>query len=179
MDVPSHSQTEYPQTINITSTDILLSPFLGAFLSSRGENRREMKHHLPYIEADWKWEESQRLAGKRLTCPDCGSNENYTPKAGTHPDGSPRRYRGCKMCGFWQEADGTEAYRCWRSTHTCSKELSPKETFTCEHCGQEISENSHPCGKYLLPDEDGYKCGTCAHFQGIETRKEFPLAGSG
>ncbi len=44
------------------------------------------------------------------------------------------------------------AYRCWRSMHTCSKELSPEETFTCEYCGKRISEDSHPCGKYLLPD---------------------------
>ena len=27
-----------------------------------------MKQHPPYIEADWQWEESQRLADKRLTC---------------------------------------------------------------------------------------------------------------
>jgi len=137
-----------------------------------------MKQHLPYIEADWQWEESQRLAGKRLTCPDCGSDANYAPKAGIHPDGSPRHYRACKMCGFWQEADGTPAYRCWLSKHTCSKELSPEETFTCEYCGDKISENSHPCGKYLLPDEDGYTCSTCSDFQGRDTAVAFPLRGA-
>ena len=26
------------------------------------------------------------------------------------------------MCGFWQEADGTEAYRVWLSKHDCRHE---------------------------------------------------------
>lgn len=138
-----------------------------------------MKKHLPYIEADWQWEESQRLAGKRLTCPDCESDDWYQPMSAPRPDGSQRHYRGCKICGFWQEADGTEAYRVWLCMHDCRHELETGKTFTCNDCEQEVTENSHSCGKYLLPDEEGYECGTCGEFQGRETSTDFPLQGSG
>ncbi len=141
--------------------------------------RRQMKTHSAYTESAWQRDEAQRLSGRRLTCPDCGSDQRYAPSAGTHPDGSPRHYRACKVCGFWQEADGTPAYRVWQSAHDCRRELGPAETFTCEYCNQDVSTNSHPCGKYLRPDEDGYDCGTCGDFQGIETSTPFLLTGSG
>ena len=143
-----------------------------------------MKDHAPYIPNDWDRDRQLVEAGQRLTCPDCGSNENYGPKSGTYADGSPRRYRACKMCGFWQEADTTPAYRTWLATHECRRHPASGETaFFCEYCKQTLlpgpgNEIVHRCGKYLTPDEDGYTCATCGHFYGRESEERFPLRGS-
>ena len=144
-----------------------------------------MKPHAPYGATEWLDEKTRANAGRKLKCPDCGSDEWYKPVTGTYTDGSPRHYRACKMCGFWQEADGTDAYRVWQSVHTCMKKLNPGESFTCDYCGQTMTAGEdrgpygHSCGKYMLPDEDGYECQTCGEWQGRkETAVAFPLEGS-
>lgn len=46
-------------------------------------------------------------SGCTMPCPNCKNVGFYGPKGDVS-----RRYRACKFCGFWQEADGTEPYRC-------------------------------------------------------------------
>jgi hypothetical protein len=79
----------------------------------------KMKEHAPYTEADWQADFERVDQGEPLTCPDCGALGDYGPR----DDGQGRHYRACKMCGFWQEADGSPAYRCWMSTHKCDPGL--------------------------------------------------------
>jgi len=58
----------------------------------------------PYTPDDWA---ADRLTAVALTCPNCGRSDDYGPREATLDDAHTlRRYRGCKVCGFWQEADG-------------------------------------------------------------------------
>lgn len=113
-----------------------------------------MKEHEPYTASDWK---RDMALSRPLPCPDCGSDQLYRPRRAPK-DRAERRYRACKMCGFWQEADGTPAYRCWLSTHHCT---------------------SGPAGKYLRPGEDGYSCPDCHRSIGRDSAKPWPNRGSG
>ena len=137
-----------------------------------------VKHHGPYDEAAWQAEMALVKAGVRLACLDCGSDADYSPKSAPRPDGSERQYRACKMCGFWQEADGTAAYRCWKSEHVCVRDVVG--SFTCEYCGGVlVGPVAHRCGKYLLPSDSGYDCTTCGHWYGRESHVPWRLPGSG
>ena len=144
-----------------------------------------MKPHSPYRATDWTSDKARANPVETTSCPDCGSDEHYGPRGGIHSDGSPRNYRACKMCGFWQEADGSDPYRCWQSSHECRRELDAGGSFICEYCGQTFTTGdapvliAHTCGKYLKPDEDGYECGACGKFQGRDTLEPWPLEGSG
>jgi len=64
------------------------------------------------MSADWAGEYAAFKAGRMPCCPNCERADNYVPYTVRRDDGSERRYRGCKSCGCWQEADGTAAYRC-------------------------------------------------------------------
>lgn len=144
----------------------------------------DMKDHAPYTPDDWHRDCELVKAGQTLACPDCDSNKNYEPK-NCPPNTSPRHYRACKTCGFWQEADGTPAYRVWQSIHECRRPLASGETsFYCKYCGKTLTQSPgneivHLCGKYLMPEEPGYTCATCGHFYGRESEKLFRLRGSG
>ena len=58
----------------------------------------------PYTEADWQreWDD-----GRPLSCPRCGSSDDFGPRQGVRADRSFRPYRACKRCGMFQEADIT------------------------------------------------------------------------
>jgi predicted RNA-binding Zn-ribbon protein involved in translation (DUF1610 family) len=71
-----------------------------------------MMSHPPYTEADWQHEMAGKGGAATLACPDCGSAADYGPRWHTRPDGTERRYRACKNCGFWQEAESDEENRC-------------------------------------------------------------------
>jgi predicted RNA-binding Zn-ribbon protein involved in translation (DUF1610 family) len=140
--------------------------------------------HHPYSEAAWEAESKLTAeGGPPLPCPDCGSYSNYGPKKARREDGSTRYYRACKMCGFWQEADGSPAYRCWASQHLCVRHVG--ENFTCDFCGSVLVPQeaegpvAHTCGKYLLPSESGYHCTTCGRWYGRESQVPWPMRGSG
>lgn len=75
--------------------------------------------------AENHWEEEMRLnkfcgkhpnwfySGCTIPCPNCKSVGFYGPKVTENDAGEViRRYRACKFCGFWQEADGSDPYRC-------------------------------------------------------------------
>lgn len=130
-----------------------------------------MKAHPPYTEPDWQREEVQRLAGSRFECPDCGSDKDFGPKAHLRADNSERHYRACKICGFWQEADGSPPYRVWLATHDCVIRLRPGQLVAkCTTCGNSFTvppgttEVPHSCGRFLTPMETGFICSNCLQF---------------
>ena len=143
-----------------------------AAVVARGNN---VKPHPGYSRSDWI-----RHQGTQLACPDCGSSRDYGPRCAPKAHGGNRLYRACKDCGFWQEADGTPPYRCWKSEHECERKVY--DTYPCQFCGTVLQGSTdgeniiHPCGKYLLPSEDGYECTTCGQWQGRETQVAWPLA---
>ena len=81
---------------------------------------------------------------------------------GVPPDtGAQRKYLACKVCGCWQEADGTLAYRCWMTVHTCLAQLA--KGMHCPYCGIWGPRQWHAaCCRILTTDELGItRCGTC------------------
>ncbi len=114
-----------------------------------------MNEYPPYTEAGWQRDKELLDHGHRFFCPDCLSDTDYGPRW-TEPPAATRHYRACKDCGFWQEADGTPAYRCWLSRHECKEEW-----------------------KALRPWEDDYLCDACGETMGRESEVPWPCAGSG
>jgi len=86
-----------------------------------------------YKEADWDRDRADEATGRRLTCPNCDHGE-WFHAVGVPPDtGAERKYRACKVCGFWQRADSTPAYRCRMTVHVCLGLLD--SGTACEYCG--------------------------------------------
>ena len=115
----------------------------------------------PYAEADWHHDRQEEAAGKHLVCPNCGHGEWFHPVGFPPNSGAKRKYRACKVCGFWQEADGTPAYRCLMTVHTCLG-LIPDGT-RCQYCGAWGPRNWHPgCWRILAPKElSQAQCQSC------------------
>jgi len=145
-----------------------------------------VKAHAPYAEPDWQRDALQQSQGAQLACPDCGSCLNYGPRWHARADGTERHYRACKVCGFWQEADGSQPYRVWLPVHTCTIQLRPDQcVFHCPVCStttgseQAGAQITHECGKYLAPWETGYVCRNCSTSLGPRDAKRFQSDGSG
>ncbi len=112
----------------------------------------------PYSEDDWRRDREQDAGGEPLTCLNCERSEWFQPCL-AEPD---RKYRACKICGFWQEADGTPAYRCRMTVHTCTGVIA--EGGQCRNgCGAWGPVSWHAgCWRILTPKELGvYKCPNC------------------
>lgn len=134
-----------------------------------------LKAHRPYTKAAWRADSERKARGELLTCPDCGFSGDYRIYGPREDERAPYQcYRACKACGFWQ--DTADAYRCWKSTHTCDPKLNPP--YKCEHCDRAGLTGPHDCGKYLKSWEDGYACETCGQWQGRETVTAWDLPGS-
>ena len=115
----------------------------------------------PYTEVEWQQDERQRTSGFPLTCPDCRKDADYGPRQATKADGSPRKYRACKMCGFWQEADGLSLpYRCRLAVHMCTGDFGTSRE--CRGCGNVLASGTqrHLCSRVLAPRET-YHCPEC------------------
>lgn len=150
-----------------------------SFVQSRlGERARRTSGGVigPYTEADWERDRAAVKAGEALACPDCGHTENYVLAEGRRWDGSPRRYRGCKVCGFWQEADGESSpYRCRLTVHICLARFA--EERECRGCGNGIGPALwHLCLRILRPDEE-WRCPECG--TALETQHTVPWPASG
>jgi hypothetical protein len=119
-------------------------------------------HEIPgYSVADWHQEREAESRGQHLACPNCGRAEWYHA-VGVPPDtGAQRKYRACKVCGCWQEADGTPAYRCWMTVHTCLAHLA--KGMHCPYCGIWGPRQWHAaCWRILATDELGItRCAAC------------------
>ena len=115
-----------------------------------------------YSESDWHNDRQAEAQGTHLSCPNCGRDEWYHPVGIPPGDGSQRKYRACKACGFWQEADGTPAYRCLMTTHVCLSAIPSGKH--CAYCGAWGPRHWHAgCWRILPPNEIGVtSCANCA-----------------
>jgi hypothetical protein len=111
----------------------------------------------PYTEADWQrdWE-----AGAKLSCPRCGSDEDYAARQAVQPDRTFRRYRACKRCGMFQEADGTKAYQTFMMVHECDGNVGADAQ--CRGCGLRIRNGGkHRCPR-IVREGETFTCPECA-----------------
>ncbi len=117
----------------------------------------------PYSAEDWMREDTRKSVGDKLSCPNCEHTGWYSPIKGRRPDGLERLYRACKVCGFWQEADGMSApYRCVMTLHVCVGRVSFGET--CGSCNHPGSLTWHPCARVVTRAEvtsTPYVCPQC------------------
>ena len=115
----------------------------------------------PYTLQHWQEDGVFQGLGGALDCPDCGSAADFGPRKAQRSDGSTRLYRGCKTCGFWQEADGWSlAYRCWFAGHMCNTLFN--QDRECGGCGNVIRAGTtcHTCRRVLTPNEM-FTCPEC------------------
>src|SRR6267378_2275450 len=97
----------------------------GIVFTGKKGRRLKLVEIPPFTSADWAAEYAAYQARRMLPrCPNCERSENYAPYIVKHADGSERRYRGCKSCGCWQNADGTPAYRCSALVHSCERPIA-------------------------------------------------------
>src|SRR3989442_307051 len=76
------------------------------------------------------------------------------------------RYRGCKSCGCWQEADGTPAYRCSLVIHSCVQPIP--DGAMCKNCDVWGPRQAHRCHRILPAAEIGVtKCRQCGIVQTV------------
>ena len=105
-----------------------------------------------YTPVDWQADRDAEGRGDVLRCPNCEHANWYHP-VGIPPDsGAERKYRACKVCGFWQEADGKPAYRCWMTVHTCLGSLA--EGARCQFCGAWGPRTWHAGCWRILPSRE-------------------------
>lgn len=108
----------------------------------------------PYTEADWQSDRQTLTGGGRVACPDCGHTRNFAPLARRGSGLLEIHYRGCKVCGFWQIADGRSApYRCRMTVHLCLGEFDTQRD--CRGCGNGMPAGLtfHLCPRVLEPGE--------------------------
>jgi hypothetical protein len=108
----------------------------------------------PYSESEWR---SDKLlqAGRRLACPNCDSDVYFKAY------GTTRGYRGCKVCGFWQEADGvSQPYRCHATEHVCVGDIPRGAVCGC--CEKPGPISYHLCWRVLTPREVAERSYTCS-----------------
>ena len=108
------------------------------------------------------WEKDRALqSGVRLRCPSCETDVPFGPYEHPRGDGSLRRYRGCKMCGFWQEADGrSPPFRCVLTVHACVGWIPDSQQCSC--CPQRGPADWHLCPRVLTEAEVRDESYTCA-----------------
>ena len=87
-------------------------------------------------------------SGCTIPCPNCKNVGFYGPKVtiDNNTKEITRRYRACKFCGFWQEADKGEPYRCIALyCQNCDSYdwTAPKEEDdykSCRQCGTQFKK---------------------------------------
>lgn len=103
-----------------------------------------------YSNADWCRERALVDAGRVLPCPACGHREYFSPYAVATDDGSLRLYRGCKVCGFWQDT-GEDSVRCVWTSHVCLAKIPSGETCGC--CDSDGPLSFHICSRIVGEEE--------------------------
>jgi hypothetical protein len=126
----------------------------------------------PYSLADWErdWDDSAKLP-----CPRCGNSEDYGARQSVLADRSFRRYRACKRCGMFQEADGHSApYQTVLLVHECGEHLGADSQ--CRSCGMRPRKGG--TGKHLCPrivrEGETFSCLECGTKLGEQHQKDWP-----
>jgi hypothetical protein len=110
-----------------------------------------------YFEDDWHRDRQAEATGVHLVCPNCARGEWFHPLGIPPDDGAERKYRLCKVCGFWQEADGTPAYRSVMTIHTCLGAVAGGRK--CPNCGIVGPRHWHMgCIRVMPPQELNRTC---------------------
>ena len=112
----------------------------GAHAAPRGTLAQPMRD---YTEQDWLAENTTLQHGvDPQPCPQCGWTGFYSTREADPPPGEtkPRRYRGCKFCGFWQDVgkqpDQLIRYECHHPNGTVRHDWKyPRENWNCPDCG--------------------------------------------
>ena len=111
-----------------------------------------------YSPAEWQedWD-----AGGKPACPRCGNSEDYGPRQVVLADRSFRRFRGCKRCGMFQEADGrSPPYQTVLLVHECTAKIAADAQ--CRACGLRPRKGagSHLCPRVVRAGEAA-RCAEC------------------
>jgi len=119
----------------------------------------------PYSAQQWESDRQREEGGETLRCPACEHEEWFHCIRREAPGPNER---ACKVCGFWQRADGTPAYRCRLTAHVC---LGPRPAAgPCLECGEVIRSSSwHLCVTILRQEEIGERA--CAHCGMVRTER--------
>ena len=79
-----------------------------------------------------------KLGSCLIPCPWCNIIGFYSPRVARE-----RKYRACKFCGWWQEVDGGEPYRCIAlycdacGIYDWTQPKEEKDFKFCEKCKQQ------------------------------------------
>jgi hypothetical protein len=129
----------------------------------------------PYPPAHWCRDLQALSQGETLACPACESEANFGPRCAPRPNGDVRLYRACKSCGFWQEANGTDPYRCVPTVHECPATIPAEES--CSSCEAVGPLDGHRRGRILKEEEmhkRSYVHKECQTVLGPEHRVPWP-----
>lgn len=126
-----------------------------------------------YSPADWQreWDE-----GHKLKCPRCGSDEDFGPRQTFQADRTFRRFRACKRCGLFQEADGSPPYQTVLLVHQCT---ISETGLQCRSCGRRPRTGQHDCAR-IVREGESFNCPQCgtlvsaAHALAWPERGPFP-----
>jgi len=126
-----------------------------------------------YSETAWQaeWE-----AGRETRCPRCGSEGEFGPRQAVLPDRSFRRYRGCKQCGLFQEADGcSPPYQTILLRHECNGQVGADAQ--CRGCGLRVRAGGrHRCTRIVRVGER-FTCPECGIALADEHEHPWPQPG--
>jgi uncharacterized Zn finger protein len=127
----------------------------------------------PYSQADWQREWDADLP---LQCPRCGSGEDFGPRQAVLADRSFRRYRACKQCGMFQEADGRSLpHQTVLMAHDCDSQVGADAQ--CRGCGLRVRTGGrHLCHRIVREDEV-FTCPECGTVLSEEHRRPWPERG--
>jgi uncharacterized Zn finger protein len=127
----------------------------------------------PYAEAEWQREWD---AGVPLACPRCGSSEDFGPRQGVRPNRTFRRYRACRRCGLFQEADGeSPPYQAVLLVHECTGSI--EVDAQCRSCGLRVRTGGrHMCPR-IVREGESLTCPECGTVVAEPHRRPWPLPG--
>jgi uncharacterized Zn finger protein len=124
----------------------------------------------PYSPAEWQrdWDD-----GRPLACPSCGSSDNFSARQAMLPDRSFRRFRSCKRCGMFQEADGASApYQTILMAHECDAKIAADAQ--CRACGMRVRNGGRHLCPRIIREGESFTCPECGTVLGDEHRKPWP-----
>jgi hypothetical protein len=129
----------------------------------------------PYTPSDWQrdWDD-----GAHLACPRCGSADDYGARQVVLADRSFRKFRGCKRCGLFQEADGVSPpYQTVLLVHECGASIAADSQ--CKACGMRPRKGTsgrHACPR-VVREGESITCAECGLRLGPAHARPWPEPG--